>query len=291
MSERRSELGDLRRQDDHPEEALIVAEIEVTRTEMSGTIDELAHRLSPQVIAEQARDQMREATVGRVERFIQDAGDTAQQTGNTMLGTIRENPVPAALAAIGIGWLAMRMRDSGGTDQRHESRSDGRQAYRGRRYGYGYGYGAGTGRYGVEDPYGTDFERNIGSESGGLTDDIGRRGQELGERAQQTARDLSEQAQGTLQDLQGQAQDQLEVVQQRFDRTFDQNPLALGALAVGIGAAVALAIPETEQERQLMGEHSEKLMSEVEGAASRALSDAEQSARQTGQEVHQESRS
>jgi hypothetical protein len=42
-----------------------------------------------------------------------------------------------------------------------------------------------------------------------------------------------------------------------------------------------------------MGEHSEKLMSEVEGAASRALSDAEQSARQaaTGQEVRQESRS
>jgi hypothetical protein len=63
-------------------EEQIVVEIEHTRADMSGTIDEIGHRLNPQTIAEQAREQVREATVGRVERLVEDAGHTAQQTGN-----------------------------------------------------------------------------------------------------------------------------------------------------------------------------------------------------------------
>ncbi|HUG47878.1 MAG TPA: DUF3618 domain-containing protein, partial [Candidatus Limnocylindria bacterium] len=270
MSEARSELESLRRQADDPTEEQIIAEIEVTRTEMSGTIDELGQRLNPQVLVDQAREQIREATVGRVERIVQDAGDTAQQTGNTIIGTIRENPVPATLAAIGIGWLAMRLRDNAG---RFQAQGNGhrRHAYRGEAGG---GYGTDAGRYGVRGSYGLgDSYSDRGGEAGGgmaergqqIGEDISRRGQELGEQAQQAARDVSEQAQATLQDVQWQAQGQLDNVQRQFDRTLDQNPLALGALAVGVGAAVALAIPETEQERQLMGEQRDKLLSEVEG--------------------------
>jgi ElaB/YqjD/DUF883 family membrane-anchored ribosome-binding protein len=302
MTEQRTDLDSLRKQADDPTEEQILAEIEVTRTQMSGTIDEIGHRLDPQVIADQAREQIREATVGRVERIVNDAGDTAQQTGNTIIGTIRENPLPAGLAAIGIGWLALRMR---GQQQSHSQQRAHSYARRPQGDWYAYDSATGQSRYGVREAYGTgvpaggratDGERGTDSDS-----NLGERGREMGEQAQQAARDMSEQAQeaardmseqaqATWQDVQWQAQEQTQNIQRQFDRTLDENPLALGALAVGVGAAVALAIPETEKERELMGEQRDQLLSEVEGVASRALGEAEQAARETGEKAREESR-
>src|SRR3954471_22897089 len=104
-----------------PEAERIVSEIEVTRVDMGATIDEIGHRLQPQTIADEARVKIREATVGKVERIVDDAGQTATQTGNTLVSTIRQNPVPAALAVLGIGWLAMRMRSSSGSSSNRMS--------------------------------------------------------------------------------------------------------------------------------------------------------------------------
>lgn len=292
MTDQRSDIDSLRRQADDPTEEQIIAEIEVTRTEMSGTIDEIGHRLNPQVVAEQAKEQLREATVGRVERIVQDAGDTAQQTGNTIIGTIRENPVPAALAAVGIGWLALRLRDQQ-YSQRHGLGARGAPRRR-----YPYDAATGSGRYGVREPYGVGAGYGEESSADGGSG-IGERGREIGSQAQRTANNVTDQAQRAAQDVTGQAQETLQDVQWRtqeharnaqrqLDRTLDENPLALGALAVGVGAAVALAIPETEQERQIMGEQRDKLLSEVEGAASRALGEAEQGARETGKQMREE---
>src|SRR6187455_2053352 len=94
-----------------PEAERIVLEIEETRTVLGSTIDEIGNRLQPQTIANEAREKIREATVGKVERIVDDAGQTAQQTGTNIVDTIRQNPVPAALAALGLGWLFMKMRD------------------------------------------------------------------------------------------------------------------------------------------------------------------------------------
>src|SRR3954471_14674887 len=118
-----------------PEAERIVSEIEVTRVDMGATIDEIGHRLQPQTIADEARVKIREATVGKVERIVDDAGQTATQTGNTLVSTIRQNPVPAALAGLGIGWLAMRMRSSSGSSSNRMSSGNGYNR------GYGsYGY-------------------------------------------------------------------------------------------------------------------------------------------------------
>lgn len=270
-------------------EEQIVADIESTRSRMSGTIDEIGHRLNPQVIADQARHQIREATVGRVERAVNDAGYTAQQTGNTIIGTIRENPVPAALAALGIGWLAMRMRDQQSGNGK-DSRSRRYQGWDDR------GWYAGEPRY---------ARTGLGDESGGGGQGVGEQARQAAEditdQARQTAEDMRRQAERAWQDVGYQAQGQAAHMQRQFDRTLQQNPLALGALAVGVGAAVALAIPETQQEREALGQHRDRLVSEVERAASEALGEAErsatkaldkteQSARQTGQQLRQEAK-
>src|SRR5688500_9320261 len=103
--------------DADPEAERIVSEIAETRSGMTSTIDEIGHRLQPQTIASEAKEKIREATVGRVERIVDDAGTTAQRTGNTVIETVRQNPVPAALAALGVGWLALKMRSEEHTSE------------------------------------------------------------------------------------------------------------------------------------------------------------------------------
>jgi len=269
-----------------PEAERIVSEIEETRMEMEGTIDEIGHRLQPQTIANQVGDQLREATVGRVERMMDDAGQTAQRTGNTVLGTIRENPVPAALAALGIGWLAMRLREQQSSGQGN-----------GQRYNYNQGYYASRG-----DMAGT-YQPRSGDPMAGVRDSAQRaayaaqdaasgaveQAQHLGENVQGAAQDVVAQTQQTVQQAQWQVQGTVNQAQRQFDRTLNDNPLAMAALAVGVGAAVALAIPETQQERELLGEHRDRLVSQAQSVATQALEQAESKVQESGEQFRSES--
>jgi hypothetical protein len=272
-----------------PEAERIVSEIEGTRYEMTATIDEIGHRLQPQTIANEARDRIREATVGKVERMVEDAGQTAQQTKTTLVDTIRQNPVPAAMAAMGIGWLAMRMRDSGGSTKTY--RYDDYQ-----RYGTGYGdmarRGYGNTGYDSGREYGnggSDPLTQVRSVAGqaassaqGVADQALNSAQQVGsdvqQGVQQVAQSAVETAQGTVQQAQWQ-----------FDRTLSQNPLALGALAVGVGAAVGLALPETQKERELYSQPREQLMGKVSEVASQALDQVETRAQEVGEQARSES--
>ena len=86
------------------------AEIERTRTDMSETVDAIQDKLSPQNIKEQAKEQ---------------AKDTAKGAGSTIMETIRENPVPAALTGIGLGWLFVSARRSSSSSSGQEARYRG----------------------------------------------------------------------------------------------------------------------------------------------------------------------
>jgi hypothetical protein len=247
-----------------PEAERIVSEIEETRSEMGHTIDEIGHRLQPQTIANEAREKIREATVGRVERIVDDAGQTAQRTGNTFMETIRQNPVPAALAGLGVGWLVLKMRDQG---------SSGGDAWR-YRASSGYRY------YGNGGQSGDPMDRVRG-----FADDAAGRAQQVGTDVQRAAQTAAEGTQEKFQQAQWQAQSALTDAQRQVDRTWNENPLALGALAVGVGAAVALAIPETQKERELLGEQRDKLVEKVSTVATQALDEAQTKAQEVAQQV------
>jgi hypothetical protein len=74
-------------------------EIERTRADMGETVDAIQQRLSPESLKEQAKDRVKEATVGK-----------AQGAGSAIVESVRANPVPAALTGIGLGWLLMSAR-------------------------------------------------------------------------------------------------------------------------------------------------------------------------------------
>ena len=279
-----------------PEAERIVSEIEITRTEMGGTINEIGHRLDPQVIAGQAREQLREATVGKVERLMDDAGQTAQRTGDSMIETIRQNPVPAAIAALGLGWLALRFRDQqssasyGGNGSGYRDRylyqpRGGYSSEYGTDYGRGAAYGGGT------DPLqpARDAADRMATGAQDVAGQAVDRAQQLGSDVQQAAQSAVGQTQEKVQQAQWQVQGTVGQAQRQFDRTLNENPLAVAALAVGVGAAVALAIPETQKERELLGEPRDKLVSQAEKVAAKALDQTEQRAQEVGEQLRSES--
>jgi uncharacterized protein YjbJ (UPF0337 family) len=150
---------------DDPDE--IRVGIEHTRTEMTGTINAIQEKLNPSVLMDQAKstlhdatadileqakgtlheattdildnakDTVREATVGRVENMVSNAADTAKSTGSSVVELIKQNPIPAAVVGLGLGWLLTRNRGaSPGNPGMY-----GPHVYGYGPHGYGYGYG------------------------------------------------------------------------------------------------------------------------------------------------------
>src|SRR5437764_413732 len=105
---------------DNPE--VIRAQIEQTRNEMSGTIDAIQERLNPDHFKEHAKVMVREATIGRVEEMVNNTGETARGISSGLMETIKQNPIPAAIAGASLAWLFTHR--SGSSSQSH--------------YGYGY---------------------------------------------------------------------------------------------------------------------------------------------------------
>ena len=73
--------------DEQAQTAEIRAEIEEARVEMGGTLNELGDRLEPSHLMQQAKENVRDATIGRVE-------ETARGTTDMVMETIKRNPDP-----------------------------------------------------------------------------------------------------------------------------------------------------------------------------------------------------
>lgn len=100
-------------------------EVAQRRTEMGETVDAIEQQLSPEHLKERAKETardtfeqaqgaVREAMAGRAEQGAHSAGQTAREAHSCLVETIKQNPVPAALAGLGLGWLVLNARSSDG---------------------------------------------------------------------------------------------------------------------------------------------------------------------------------
>ncbi len=219
-------------------------EIEQTRADMSETVDAIQEKLSPDNLKEQAKERVREATVGR-----------AKETSSGIMETITENPIPAALTGIGLGWLLMS-----GRNQRSE-----RSRYQPGPYAYDY-----PPRY--EDDYPLRYEERetSGSSAGKALERVQDRVGETTSRAQDRAGELADQTQDRASRLGDRAQYRTRRVSSELQRMLRENPLTMGALAVGAGTAMGLAIPQTRKEHEVMGEARDDLVDKAQDKAQEA---------------------
>lgn len=248
------------------------AEIEDTRAEMSQTINEIQERLSPDNLMQQAKDTVREATIGKVERVMDKvgetiadateparemmgrAGTTIKETGMSFADGMRKNPIPVALIGLGLGMLMVRRFTGKSNGDDYQRTSRGAQQYSSggaTRYGYGQ---YSTSRY----------------ESTESTAD----------RVRETASDLADRSTAALSDFGAKAKDSVSTLGTRCGKVLRENPLAMGAVAVAAGTVVGLALPTTKLENEYVGEAGERLVDKAQEVARGAIDKVQDVAKQ-----------
>jgi len=267
---------------DADEIAVTRDQIEQTRAEMSETIDAIQERLDPQLLVEQAKDaardaalekvqdlksSVRQATVGKVEDAVSsvsekvqgivgvtsdrtgDASDTAartmngnKQAGRSLLDTVKQHPVPAAMAGIGLGWLFYSTRQ----DNKPQQDVYYQPTYTPQAYDQRAGQASDRVAQGVNST-----SRNVS---------------QIGTKASSTARHSAD----SLGDL------------------VQRNPLAVGAVTMGLGMLAGLAVPETEQENQMLGPAHDAVMERAGQMVQEKSQQAQNAAREAVHTAKQE---
>ena len=249
------------------ETAEIRAEIEETRLEMGGTLNELGDRLEPGHLVNQAKENVREATIGRVE-------ETAKGMSDMVMETIKRNPIPAALAGAGLALLWKNRADGSGHNGHGRLTAGTYRSTDYRAYGYGDASDQWTGQ-----GQGQGVGEKVGDVAGNVANTAG---QTVGNVA-----NTAGQAVGTVAEGAGQAVNE---VSWRLDRFMQASPLAMGAIAIGAGVVAGSIIPETEQEQQLLGDASRQVASTVRDTVDEAANKAEETLDKTEQKVATSSR-
>jgi hypothetical protein len=232
--------------DEEAAEAIeIRTEIEETRLEMGGTLSELGDRLEPSHLMDQAKENVREATIGRVE-------ETAKGMSDMVMETIKRNPIPAAMAGAGLALL-------------WTNRSSGQNGHNGnagvRRYDAYYGT---TSRYGQHQPSGQQ-PQGVGDRVGEAASKVGETVGQVGDNVTRKVGDVGENVGQGIGQVGGQ-----------LDRFMQASPLAVGAIALGAGALIGAILPETPQEREMLSDAGRQIGNAVRDTVDQATTKAEE---------------
>ncbi|MGI8884820.1 MAG: DUF3618 domain-containing protein [Pyrinomonadaceae bacterium] len=260
--------------------------IEETRSNMSETIDAIQEKLSFSNISEQVKEQVSEhissaietakdsvygATLGKV-------GDFMATLSKTNAGKVaRDNPLPLVLIGLGIGLLAYqntygKKRQS----YRYNDYDDrNRENYRGRtsdnfstlKSAQGKIGGAADSAYdsisGAASGAYNSVSNVAGSAYEGVTSAASDAYSGVGSAASSAYSGVGSAASGAYEKV-GEYGSQ---AREQYDYYIEENPLAVGAVALALGAAVGLSIPSTRYEGQLLGETRDNLLAKAQDAA------------------------
>jgi hypothetical protein len=240
------------------------AEIEDTREEMSETIEAIQDRLKPGNIVASATERVRSATTEGVKNMAESASDTARTAMERTREVasdfgrrsgIGQNRIPLALIGVGAAWLLIdRMRDG--------HRYEGYDRWERNRASYGYG----------RDEYDSSNRYYYGER--GRESTSGSSWSETSDRISASARDAGEAVRRTSR-----------TAQNRLQRLMRENPLMAGAAAAVIGAAVGMALPETERENEWLGDTKETVVDRAQDIARNAASAVQEAAGDMAGEV------
>lgn len=253
--------------------AAIRADIERTRERMSRTVEDLGERLNPDRLKGQLKQNIHDATIGKAETMARNAVDRVDDTRHSIMDSIRDNPIPAAMVGLGLGWLFINGR---------RDDHDSRRSIRNDRFSTpDLGYSGTT-------LHATGMDMNSRNRDGGLRETaremgtaIRDRAEDLSHRAKDRVTDLASSGRDQARNLMDRAQDTMDdgasrarsmatgmkdttrrdahMVEERFEETLRETPLAIGAAAVALGMAVGLTAPPTRREAELMGGRRDEL--------------------------------
>jgi ElaB/YqjD/DUF883 family membrane-anchored ribosome-binding protein len=244
----------------------IESEIERTRSEMTGTLQALERRLSPNRLVDEAMASMRNINL----------------SDSHMMDLVRDNPIPLGLVGLGIGWLvvsSLRAPPAGAeTADYAEETYTGRLArgVRAAEEWAGYGAGGDGAAQRAAEAAATTRER-VGHMAGAVTDTA----QEWSRAAQSGAREVSRRMGDWTRSVGRQAGD----FAGRTGDVFESNPMTVGLLALAAGIALGAALPKSRREAELWGSTATDILDSARESGRQALQRAGRVAQRAAQAV------
>lgn len=270
---------------DEAEEARL--EIERTRAQMGETLDSIGDRLSPErfkteavEVAGRLKDEaidtadhlktaaveaaraatqevitgVREATWGAYDSARSRVNQTKLEiegAGMSVIKTVKNNPIPAAMVGMGLYWLYQSMQETQRFDLRPSTaghlRSRAGQA------------GDAMGR--VKDSL-SEAASKAGTRAG-----------ELGDAAMEKAQEVREAAGERLEHYSEALQDGGQRAADEFQYLLKTSPLAVAGVAAAIGLAFGMMLPESEVENRTMGVARDQFVGDAHHKVTEVVSD------------------
>jgi hypothetical protein len=169
-----------------------------------------------------------------------------------LVDTITHNPVATLMAATGIGWMLYR--------QNQEASS---YAYRG-----------------------DDSESSLKDKASHVNASAEHAKQQAGDAAHRASESLRQGAEHLRHSTRAQARK----VSQGFNHMLDEQPLALGALGLALGALIGGSLPSTRAEDRVMGETSDRVTDKAKQTAERTYDKAADAGRKIKEDVKRDVR-
>lgn len=257
----------------------IRADIERTRERLGANVEALGAQLNPSNLKQRLKDSVREATIGKVQHMASNTTERITETGRGLAQVIRDNPLPAAVAAAGLGWLILSSRDQRDTRRFYELGSSGES-------------NKSTVRETMHNVAGT-----VADKAHDLTERAGDATQRVVEKAKEAGGLVAEKADAAVQSVQQRTRSGT----RRLGNQFEDTPIGMGAVALALGLAVGMSVPATRKEAELMGDARDKLLDKtrervaetterVERVVERAMPEVKNVVRDAAREVREAAR-
>lgn len=245
---------------------------DTVKSHLKDEMADIKHTIKTEL--EDAKAAVRAATIGKVETMVHNASETVSEARTTVVDTVRANPIPAALIALGVGWMIYNARSSRSTQTRQFSQGGGTfdrakhlggdAAIKVREVTHAAGEAA---SHFVHDA--KDTVSHLADNAKGAASDVAHRVGDVAGNVAGKARDGA-QLVGTK------AKEGAQFVSTGFETQMRDNPLAVGAVAFAIGTAAGLMIPTTRREDQLLGGMRDQLFEKAQHLAHDAVESAQQ---------------
>jgi ElaB/YqjD/DUF883 family membrane-anchored ribosome-binding protein len=244
----------------------IRADIERTRERLGDTVEALGAQLNPSLLKQRVKDSVHEATIGRVKNMASNARDKAEESGRGLLETLRDNPIPAAMIAGGIGWLLFNKRKTS-IERSVATEVD-------------YDYRGAVRSGNSADVESADYSRQfpqveqegvahrVASSAKDAGGKVASTARDAGEKVASTARTVGEKVSSSASSVAHGVADTARAGTARLEETMHENPMVLGVVAAAVGLAVGMTLPASERESRLMGSKRDELIDKAKDAIS-----------------------
>lgn len=260
------------------DQAQLEKEIAEQRAHLGETIEALEQRFSPGQILDQVLNYSKE---------------NGSEFSQNLVGTIKNNPVPTLLTAIGIAWMMFGRKDH------NEVSYQSSQFYNAGNFGPDYDEPVNA-SYGVDADYDTSLKEakhNVTDELKSKVGQVKAKAEHAKEQVKDQLKDSLRSARDTGHELQHKVEHAGKELRHQAHKASDNlqqflkdQPLALGAAGVAIGAILGGLFPASRIEDQLMGQKRDEVLDKAKQASGEITQRVENVGKKVAADAKQEAK-